>query len=540
MSSAMTSLFPGPEAYPRGYQRLSSSDGGVHSDDDTVGGDDEDDQLIKRRRRSDKVSKGKDGAALEDKLDRNSPAFFLQILKPENVGIMTSYFCVGFAMYFTGQPVSYYLVEELGASSVQLSVLSTLVGLPWSFKIFYGLLSDSVSLMGYRRKPYLIIGWSIYVLVNLILCFEGRPGINSVIILSFISTCGLLLADVATDTLCVERARLESEENKGGLQSNGYIFRSCGMVIGALSGALLYNKDSWGWGLSIAQIYAINASFPLFLVLPASIPLIELATPNPIPPIRQQLIDVWKTLQLRAVWRPMAFIYTYNVLQIPNASWYNFLVEGLEFSNFQLGLLSISSAVMTFLGLACYKRFFFKTSWRMIYVGTTVLGLFFSIMQLLLVLRINTKFGISDVVFALGDNVFAAFVAAIQYLPSLVMYVTLCPEGSEGTTYALLTTISNLAGTVGSDFGSWLVTFFNTDNATLQAGDYSGVAKLTVITSFLQLSPILLVFLLPNSKEEQIALRDSGEKSWLGGFILAMTVFLSLVFTVGLNIYLLV
>jgi len=187
----------------------------------------------------------------------------------------------------------------------------------------------------------------------------------------------------------------------------------------------------------------------------------------------------------------------------------------------------------------CYKRFFFKTSWRSIYVITTVLGVFFSILQLLLVYRTNVKLGISDVVFALGDNVFAAFVSAIQYLPSLVMFVALCDNGAEGTTYALLTTISNLAGTVGSDFGSWIVTYFETSNEALQAGDFRGVANLTILTSLLQVSPIVLVFLLPASKEEQVALRESGEKSWWGGFVLATVVVVSLVFTVGLNIYLL-
>ena len=52
-------------------------------------------------------------------------------------------------------------------------------------------------------------------------------------------------------------------------------------------------------------------------------------------------------LQLRAVWQPLAFVYIYALLQIPNAATNNFLVIGLGFSDFYLGLITIGA---TFLG----------------------------------------------------------------------------------------------------------------------------------------------------------------------------------------------
>jgi len=189
--------------------------------------------------------------------------------------------------------------------------------------------------------------------------------------------------------------------------------------------------------------------------------------------------------------------------------------------------------------LMAFTAFFFNTSWRLIYIGTTVLNIVFSLAQLLLVERINQKMGIPDVVFALGDNTFASFVMALQYMPTCIMFVVLCPEGSEGTTYALLTTISNLAGTVASDFGSWMTGIWDVSNETLEAGDFQGVFNLTVLTSFLQIAPIVLVFLLPATKEEQKALRDEGETSWWGGMNLFLVVVASFLFTVGLNVYLL-
>lgn len=108
-------------------------------------------------------------------------------------------------------------------------------------------------------------------------------------------------------------------------------------------------------------------------------------------------------------------------MQIPNSAWYSFLVEGLDFSSWNLGILTISASVMTWLGLLAYKRYFFQTSWRLIYIGTTCLGVIFSLMQLLLVYGVNAKMGIPDVVFALGDTTIESFVAALHYMPKCVM-----------------------------------------------------------------------------------------------------------------------
>lgn len=113
----------------------------------------------------------------------------------------------------------------------------------------------------------------------------------------------------------------------------------------------------------------------------------------------------------------------------------------------------------------------------------------------------------------------------------------LCPEGSEGVTYALLTTISNLANAVGGDIGSAMTLIWAVDNETLESGDYSGMLKLTILTSCLQVFPLVLVWILPDSKEEQRKLRDSGVSNHNAGLTLLIVLILSLIITIGLSIY---
>lgn len=50
--------------------------------------------------------------------------------------------------------------------------------------------------IGYRRKPYIIIGWGVYLISNIILAVQITPSVISTIFWMFIMTCGLLLADV--------------------------------------------------------------------------------------------------------------------------------------------------------------------------------------------------------------------------------------------------------------------------------------------------------------------------------------------------------
>jgi hypothetical protein len=75
-----------------------------------------------------------------------------------------------------------------------------------------------------------------------------------------------------------------------------------------------------------------------------------------------------------------------------------------------------------------------------------------------------------------------------------------CPEGSEGVTFALLTTISNLAGSVSGDIGTALTYIWDVDNDTIEDGDYSGVLKLTILCGLLKLVPLAFLKFQPDSK----------------------------------------
>lgn len=81
---------------------------------------------------------------------------YLDPFRKENICLLLTYMSSGFVVYFTVTPVMYYLIHDSNASSTQVSVLIAIRVLPWSFKVVFGLLSDSAPILG---KQWLI--WSL-------------------------------------------------------------------------------------------------------------------------------------------------------------------------------------------------------------------------------------------------------------------------------------------------------------------------------------------------------------------------------------------
>jgi hypothetical protein len=95
-----------------------------------------------------------------------------------------------------------------------------------------------------------------------------KPSISAVNWLSFTSVFGYLVSDVVADALVVERSVYETKAELGLMRTEGYIIRSVGSITGAILGAVLYNKSSWGWGLTIGQCCLLQAAIPVATLFP--------------------------------------------------------------------------------------------------------------------------------------------------------------------------------------------------------------------------------------------------------------------------------
>lgn len=248
--------------------------------------------------------------------------------------------------------------------------------------------------------------------------------------------------------------------------------------------------------------------------------------------ITEQIHEIWETVQLQAVWRPMTFVYIFNMFQVPNVAWQSYLQLCLHFPAWILGGTVMLGSFMTFAGVLGYKYFFFKSSWRSIYVWTVMLTAFFSLMQLVLIFQWNVKYlHLSNYLFSIGDDVISSYISGIQFLPLCIMYMRLCPDGAEGSSYAMLTTFGNIALVCASNIGNQLANVWDVSNEAMRAQDVSGLWKLNTLTSVLAVLPLALLFLLPKDAEEQDELAKSKAKSPFAGAVFLCVLFGSLTWT---------
>lgn len=170
-------------------------------------------------------------------------------------------------------------------------------------------------------------------------------------------------------------------------------------------------------GCPMWTIFLLNGIFPILCLLPFYTSLVEVHTEIP-PSISHQVQHMWVMVQKKAVWLPCSYIFLYNCLYLTNPAWNSFLVDGLGFSNFYLGILEIAGAILSYIGIVIYSKYCFHTSWRLVYVGTTIVSALFSGLQLLLVFGLNNDMGMGakgyQLFFALGSYGMVQFIQAVQ------------------------------------------------------------------------------------------------------------------------------
>ena len=351
-------------------------------------------------------------------------AWLADLFAVPNWSLLSHYVNIGISLMMGATPVTYYLVETLRASPATVNTYAALTYLPWCLKFFYGLQTDLVPLLGVHRRSYYFLGWLIYVICNLWLAILGTPDSTAILLLSFGYTAGFMLADVVADALILECSQVgEDATNKGRMRTHAYYVRAVGMALGALAGSCLFNgptcADSgcWAWGLELASLFWIQSLLILVTVLPLLLTMYELPirTTGIAGDIRTLWTETFEFLRHDGVWIPLMFLFFYNFCFIANPAWNNFLFLGLNFTNFGYGMLAFAGALLSVAGLWAYEKFFFRSSWRQLYLWVTFVVVVFSFLQVLLVLK---KTGIfSPYTFAMGDTVVVAFVQNVAFMP---------------------------------------------------------------------------------------------------------------------------
>ena len=153
------------------------------------------------------------------------------------------------------------LKENLKLEPSELQRVTTLIMLPWSFKLLLGMTADNLPIFGSRRKSYLILMSLLMILTMAQMGYSGMQSYNEAIILLFtFSTC-LAFTDLLREAIMVGQARTDPQTGAAELQSYCYTWLSIGGLFGSTLAAFLTDGDD------LSSCYYVCASLGLILLI---------------------------------------------------------------------------------------------------------------------------------------------------------------------------------------------------------------------------------------------------------------------------------
>ncbi|MEG4021308.1 MULTISPECIES: folate/biopterin family MFS transporter [unclassified Microcoleus] len=416
--------------------------------------------------------------------------FFGNEPTPELIAILLIYFVQGI-LGLARLAVSFFLKDELGMSPAEVSAMLGVVALPWIIKPVFGFMSDGLPIFGYRRRPYIVLsgllGTSAWVglatIVHTPLAATGAIALSSL---------SLAVSDVIADSLVVERARKESVTDAGSLQSLSWGAAALGGLITAyLSGSLLQH-------FSTHTIFLITASFPLIVSATAWLIAEEKTNKRTdFEAVKDQLKQLRQAVTQKTIWLPTAFLFILQATPSSDSAFFFFTTNELGFPPEFLGRVRLVTSIAALAGVWLFQRFLKTVPFRVIFGWSTVIATALGMTTLLLVTHANRALGIDDQWFSIGDSLILTVIGQIAYMPILVLSARLCPRGVEATLFAVLMSVTNLAGLISHEGGALLthllgITDRNFDNLWL----------LIVITNLSTLLPLPFLNWLPADSTE--------------------------------------
>ena len=432
------------------------------------------------------------------------------------LGYYGHYICIGVVNGMLQNALQPYCLYVVGGQPNQCGTLATFVNLPWAYKLFYGLLSDSVPIMGMHRKPYMLLGWALTLAGSLAIAILGQLGValplELIAVLFLAITVSYIVADCAADAALVTFSVLEPAHSRGSILMTAYMVRFTSSVISASVLAFLFNgpptQGSFSFGLTTSQLLWIVAGC-IVLVLGPTLPQMvepprleeEASQPST---LRGRCYEFYELLQRPAAFRVAVATAMLTTLSgVTNNATNNANKAWFRISPLQLGISGAINNVILAVGMWGFKRFLLNVNWRISYaigiVGTQAMALLYLLTIYVMPFRNGWW-----ICFTSQDTEVAY---ALVFAVGVLMIPEIAPAGLEGVTYGAITTFHNAAMNISSLINNLILAVWrsNTETAAL-ATDTEEVrfhmAELCVLATLVACLSLLALPIFPKQKAD--------------------------------------
>jgi MFS family permease len=338
------------------------------------------------------------------------------------------------------QPLNYFLKQAYGWTPLQVTAYLTVLNLPWIIKPVYGIVSDFLPILGYRRKSYL-------VLANLMAagayCWVTQltsPG--EIIVALLLSAYGMAISSTVCGAILVENGQ-KFGASDAFVNQQWLWFNIAAMACGFIGGQLVERMTPAG---ALHGAAAIIAVAPLIVVFATLFLIREAPSRVDLPEMKRTFASLLTALTLRDLWLIALFLFVYYLNPGLGTPLYYHMTDDLGFSQEYIGILgSVNSA--GWIAAALLYRWFLK--------GITAKSL----------LNLSIAFGIAatlaflflwNEVLAAAINFFSGIATMMAFVATLSLAADFCPPRSEGFAFAALMSVTNFSAALSENLGSFL------------------------------------------------------------------------------------
>lgn len=372
------------------------------------------------------------------------------------IGLYCQYAAVGLLYGTSGalMPLCAYVYD--GATNVCANS-TNIVTFAWNMKIFYAMITDSYRPFGMRRKPWMVVGWTLTLMILFLLAVSAdQLDTSSWLAALMIMQFCVMLSDVPADGYSVELGQLESKEERGQILATGQRVRFIfSMVAGVIQTFLLNGpttnssdceiswKECWAWGLNINSYYALIFLVVLVLTIPVFW-LKELdASHIPVHNFSYYCSNVWGILQnLTTLYLLIFVIGTYTLTGLRNNASIAIQYYIIKLTNFQSGIDTITSYGATVLAVYVFQRYLIRQNWRYTQYGSVMISALFGLIWIAPYYGVG---GTRDPWFTIFIDLDQSFVTGLSQVLYSMAVIELAQPGLEATTYELIVTVGNSA-----------------------------------------------------------------------------------------------
>ncbi|KAG7401522.1 hypothetical protein PHYBOEH_000580 [Phytophthora boehmeriae] len=477
----------------------------------------------------------------------------------ENVGLLIHIGAIG-VVYGVNSGVVYAVLNNyLYMSAMLVTTAEALVRTPRSCRMFAAVFSDCYPIFGYRRRPYLMLGWAMAFVACLLMAvlplgepYYGDPelvdmdtdemtaaqlelvnfdatdrGIQLMVLL-MIANLGTVIAYGASDGLMVELAQREAENVRGSVQSHMSVVRNCCGMLGAFLTGLGLNSPDYGgsfsWSIGFNGVMGVCAAFAFAAVPGCWFFIKEKKAPRLAMGVFYK--DLFKLLQHRVFYQVIAFRFFRQIF-----SRFGVTAESAIQSTYAQvepineGLASVFSQGVAAFAVYAVRKWGLHWSWQVLVVVSQFGVIFFDATAAFI--TIWNVFRAQW--FWLGMPLLEEFTAGIGDFVAALFVVEIADIGREATIMSLMATVVQLGSPFAKVMTKSAGSYFEIERKYVARDDHEVHMQLSyayLVAYAFNIFSVVFVVWLPRQKAEARALKKNGGKNfWMGILTVAYMVF---------------